>query len=94
MKTKSVYKVPNGKLIKIFLEYDPPSHVISSIQIAGDFFAYPEESIHQLEQRLIGSRLEKKELQNQISSFLEEHHVQFIGICPKSLTEAVMRCPL
>lgn len=94
MKTKSVYKAPNGKLIKIFLEYNASSHAIESIQITGDFFAYPEESITQLEKKLKGKSIEKKGLFDLISSFVEKNQVEFIGICPESLTEAVMRCPL
>ena len=94
MKTKSIYKVPNGKLIKIFLEFIPESNTIASIQISGDFFAYPEESIHQLEKQLIGKKLEKDGLFDIIHSFVEKNQVEFIGINPESLTEAVMRCGL
>jgi hypothetical protein len=94
MQTKSIYKVPDGKLIKIFLEYKKEPNLIKSITIAGDFFAYPEESIQQLERTLIGKPIEKSGLQQLITDFVDEHNVQFIGISPKSLTEAVMRCPL
>jgi lipoate---protein ligase len=94
MQTKSVYKAPNGKLIKIFLDYNPSSLAIDSIQITGDFFAYPEESITLLEEQLKGKSIEKKGLFELISSFVEKNQVEFIGICPESLTEAVLRCPL
>ena len=43
MKSKSIYKVPNGKLLKIFLDYDKKTQSINYINITGDFFAYPEE---------------------------------------------------
>jgi hypothetical protein len=94
MKTKSIYKVPDGKLIKIILEYEHTSHVIKTISIAGDFFAYPEESIQQLEILLQGMPLDKLKLQQKIMQFVKENNIQFIGISPQSLTEAVMRCPL
>ncbi len=94
MQTKSIYKVPNGKLIKIFLDYNSESNTIASIQISGDFFAYPEESIHQLEEQLKGKQMEKKELYDLINSFVKKNKVEFIGINPESLTEAVMRCQL
>lgn len=94
MQTKSIYKVPNGKLIKIFLDYNSESNTIASIQISGDFFAYPEESIHQLEEQLKGKQLEKNGLYDFINSFVQKNKVEFIGINPESLTEAVMRCQL
>jgi lipoate---protein ligase len=94
MQTKSIYKVPNGKLIKIFLDYNSESNTIASIQISGDFFAYPEESIHQLEEQLKGKQLEKNGLYDLINSFVQKNKVEFIGINPESLTEAVMRCQL
>ncbi len=94
MQTKSIYKVPNGKLIKIFLDYHSESNTIESIQISGDFFAYPEDSIHQLEEKLIGKKMEKNELFKVINSFVEKNQIEFIGIDPESLTEAVMRCEL
>ncbi len=53
MQSKSVYKVPNGKLLKIFLDYDEKSNLINELSITGDFFAYPEEAIELMENKLI-----------------------------------------
>ena len=39
MKSKSIYKVPDGKLLKINLSYDEKDLLIKSINIMGDFFA-------------------------------------------------------
>jgi len=89
-----MYKAPNGKLIKIHLDYDSKSNTIDSITIAGDFFAYPEESIQDLERILQGAVLEKDTLFDVIFHFVKENKVEFIGITPESITEAVMRCPL
>lgn len=94
MQTKSVYKVPDGKLIKIFLDYNESLNVISFIQINGDFFVYPEESIQDLEKELVGNPIDRKILYDLIESFIDRNHIEFIGISAESLTEAVMRCPL
>jgi lipoate-protein ligase A len=94
MQAKSIYKVPNGKLIKIFLEYNSESNTILSIQISGDFFAYPEESIHLLEKQLKGKQIEKNRIYAIINSFVKDNKVEFIGINPESLTNAVMECQL
>ena len=52
MQSKSIYKVPNGKLLKIFLEFNEKNNSIESIKITGDFFAYPEETIEIMENKL------------------------------------------
>jgi hypothetical protein len=45
MHSQSVYKVPQGKLLKVSLEYDEKRNILQSVCITGDFFAYPEEGI-------------------------------------------------
>ena len=92
MKMKSIYKVPDGKLIKIFLDYNQSTKTIESITIAGDFFAYPEDSIKKLEEVLTGKTLDKTRLEERIGKFVEDNRVEFIGICPASITDAIMRC--
>lgn len=52
--------------------------VIKSIRITGDFFMYPEEAIRGLENVLIGSSLNSRELEVRISKFLSENNV----MCP------------
>jgi lipoate---protein ligase len=91
MKSQSIYKVPQGKLLKISLESDNKQH-IKDISISGDFFAYPEESIQKLEEVLKKSPLEKNQLFTIISHFISSNEVQFIGIDAESLTEGIMRC--
>ena len=51
MYLKSIYKVPNGKLLKVSLDYDEVDNSIEQIRITGDFFAYPEESIELIEKK-------------------------------------------
>jgi len=92
MHMKSIYKVPDGKLIKIFLDYDQSTKIIESITIAGDFFAYPEESIQQLEKVLQGKKLDESLLEQMIKEFVVTNNVEFIGISPRSITDAIMRC--
>ncbi len=94
MQTSSVYKPPNGKLIKIFLEYDPKINSINDVTISGDFFAYPEESIRQIEIELKGKTVDKEIIHKVISQVVFDNNVEFIGISSESITEAIMRCPL
>jgi len=92
MQSRSIYKVPWGKLLKITLEYDEKKNVITNIRITGDFFAYPEEALEHLEERLKNSSLGRKELQEQISSIISEFHIEFIGLNAEALTQGIMMC--
>jgi len=92
MNIKSIYKVPEGKLLKIYTDIDETNNTIKNIKINGDFFAYPEESITELEKILQQKRFKRKDIIEIITSFIETNQVQFIGIDAESLTEAIMRC--
>jgi len=92
METSSTYKVPKGKLLKIALRYNQQEMKIDSVRITGDFFAYPEEAVEKLEHHLHKKDLDENALFDTISAFIDQEHVQFIGIDAKGLTTAIMRC--
>jgi lipoate-protein ligase A len=92
MQSKSVYKIPKGKLLKIFLKYDKKSNSINKINITGDFFAYPEETIEFMENALEGTILKKDILFNKIDTIIREKKIQFIGLNAKDLTIGIMMC--
>ena len=78
MNSKSVYKVPNGKLLKIFLEFDKKSNSIENINITGDFFAYPEEAIETMENELKNTLLKREILLEKINSIIKENKIEFL----------------
>jgi lipoate-protein ligase A len=90
MQSKSIYKIPNGKLIKIFLEFD--KNLIKNISITGDFFAYPEEAIEIIENELKNTILNKKILYKKIDYIIKKNNFEFIGITAEGLTEGIFRC--
>jgi len=92
MQSKSVYKVPNGKLLKIFLEYNSKNKLINSICITGDFFAYPEESIDIMEKKLKDTLLTREDLLKKITSVIKKYEIEFIGLDAEGLVEAILRC--
>jgi len=94
MQSHSVYKVPQGKLLKINLEYDETTHRILHIRITGDFFAYPEEAMEHLEEQLKDTSLDRKELLLQISSLISQYHIEFIGLNAEALTQGILMCVL
>ena len=92
MQSKSIYKVPNGKLLKIYLDYDEKNNSINKINIMGDFFAYPEESIESMENELKNTILEKESLIEKINSIIKGYNIEFIGLHAEGLTEGILMC--
>ena len=92
MQYKSIYKVPNGKLLKISLESDEKNNYIESIKITGDFFAYPEETIEVMENELKNISLNRVRLLEKINSIIKKYNIEFIGLSAESLTEGILMC--
>ena len=92
MISKSVYKVPNGKLLKISLIYDKKNHTIDQISIMGDFFAYPEEAVETLENSLKNIHLDKGSLLEKINNVIDENNFEFIGLDAEGLVTGILMC--
>ena len=91
MQGKSVYKVPDGKLLKIYLEYDENTK-ISKLEINGDFFAYPEEGIEILESELKDVKLSYGALREKIQRTIQDNHIEFIGLNVEGLIQGILMC--
>ncbi len=89
MQGKSILKVPGGKLLKVFLDYDDK---VNNIKITGDFFMHPEDSIEKLEGELIGLELDKDKLLKKIDIFFEENNVKLFGVSSENIVECIMDC--
>jgi lipoate-protein ligase A len=89
---KTIYKVPKGKLLKIRLDYEEKTHTIQGIEITGDFFAYPEDSIEHLEKALLHTPLKEDMLRWRIADFVGSRQVEFIGLTVEDLTRGILRC--
>lgn len=85
---RSIYKVSNGKLLKIFL--DDADGKIVSLKITGDFFSYPEENIEAIENQLRGIPLTKDALAAAIAHFLIKHPTSFFGLDTESLISTIL----
>jgi hypothetical protein len=92
MQSHSVYKIPQGKLLKISLKYNEKNNTITQIKIMGDFFAYPEETIELLETALKDITLEQGSLLKKIQSIITKHNIQFIGVDAEGLTHGILMC--
>jgi len=78
------------KFLRITLEYDETKNTINSVTIAGDFFLYPEEALETLEEDLIGTKLQRDTLFQEIDKSLRNS--QTYGLDSISLTEAILGC--
>ena len=94
MKKKSVYKIPNGKLLKICLNYNEKTNKIIDLNITGDFFAYPEESIELIENELKNTIIENDILYNKIDRIIKKNMIQFIGLDSEGITKAILMCKI
>lgn len=92
MNSRSIYKIPNGKLLKIFLEYNEKTNKINNISITGDFFAYPEEAIEIIENELKNIEIEKSVLLQKINYVIKKDNIKFIGLNAEGLTQGILMC--
>jgi len=92
MRSQSIYKVPQGKLLKISVEYDEKNNIIRDIRITGDFFAYPEEAIELMETKLRNVLMEREQLLEKIRTIISEYNIQFIGVNAEGLTQGILMC--
>jgi len=85
---KSVYKIPEGKLVKIELE--TVDDKINKIKITGDFFLYPEEIINKLEKSLENRQITKEGLIKHFNNFCNINKVKCFGINGSGLADAIL----
>jgi hypothetical protein len=85
-----IMKVPNGKLLKVTVEFE--ENTIEKVQIKGDFFIHPEESIDELETTLKGVDYTLTNVSRLVSTFFGRTELSAFGITPMAVTEAIMKC--
>ena len=84
----SILKAPGG-LIRISLAVDMKIRVINQILITGDFFAYPQRTIFDLESLLKNSKATPSSIEQIIQSFFSCKKTEIPGIDEKHLIKAI-----
>ena len=83
-------KVPGGKLLRIKVECDT---VVKNVQISGDFFLHPEESIKELENSFFGISADMDE--NSIAGLIEEvirsQNIEMIGVSAPDIARVLKK---
>lgn len=92
MKVNSVYKVPEGKLMKISLDYNKKSNKINKLKITGDFFVYPEEGIEIIENEMENTIIDRDIIYNKIEKIINTNLIQLIGLNSDGITKGIMMC--
>jgi lipoate-protein ligase A len=84
----ATFKVKGGKMIKVNLTVE--KSLIKQISLYGDFFLHPEETIDELEVRLLGKEIKENVLLNTIEKLLCEKDAQLLGISPEDIVKCIL----
>ena len=87
-KSQAIYKVPGGKLLKVFL--DVHDGKIADIKITGDFFMYPEEKINMLEDAMRGQGLDENSLVENLDKVIEDEKLELFGLDSAGIVTTIM----
>ncbi|MFH0896510.1 MAG: lipoate protein ligase C-terminal domain-containing protein [Candidatus Bathyarchaeota archaeon] len=82
------YKAAKG-LIRVMAKVESGS--LREIQIAGDFFMYPEDGLWDLERFLVGTEVSREQILSKVKSFYEHSGVFTPGVVPEDFAEAIIR---
>jgi lipoate-protein ligase A len=88
MISKTIYKAPGGKMIRIAVDHT--DNKIQNITITGDFFLYPEETLEEMEKELRGLPINEGRILLRLKEIVKRHKITFVGIDEKILTRAIM----
>lgn len=82
------YKAAKG-LIRVKAKVE--SGNLREIQIAGDFFMYPEDELWKLERFLIGTEVSRDRILSKIKTFYKRSDIATPGVTPEDFAEAIVR---
>ncbi len=82
------YKAPGGKLVRVRLKEQQGE--IRSVQITGDFFLIPEESLGKLEKMLEDVPLREAELRLLVDRFFRGTGAQGLGVSSDDFVKAIL----
>ena len=63
---------------------------LKNIVITGDFFAYPEDLIENIENSLLGSIVEFEKIRKKIESIIELKNATLLGVKSEHLAEVIV----
>ncbi len=90
--SKEIYAMhkTRGGLIKIALTIDTKLNIVKNALILGDFFAYPQHAIYDLEALLRNVKAEKESIKDVIERFFEESKAEILNVDVQGLLRVFM----
>jgi len=86
---KAILKNPGEKLLRVTVY--PDGERIGDIQLAGDFFIYPEETIFDIQSCLVTLKPEPRAIIEAVEQVVHHKNIQMVGISPATIAEGVCR---
>ena len=87
--TQNVYKAPGG-LIRATVEFADGQ--ITALELSGDFFLYPKESVARLEEELVGESIDN--ILAVIRAAYDSYSIESPGVTPEDIVRAITGKPL
>lgn len=81
-------KIPGGKLLRLKIE---ANETIEKINITGDFFLHPEDTLPEIEKSLIGlpAQSSPQEITQKVEEVLVAKSATFVGIASTDIAQLI-----
>ena len=86
LKGRAIYKVPEGKLLRLEAEFEGDR--IAAIWIKGDFFMHPEAGVEKIEQALAGKEIGEG-LVGVVNAAVKKNGIEMFGLNAEAVVEAI-----
>jgi len=83
---EAMHKAPGG-LIRVTLEVVEKR--IRDILISGDFWFIPQQSLAELEKRLVGLDFDENDLLKSVNKFYRNYHIETPGVTPRDFVKSI-----
>jgi len=86
---KGVYRVPNGKTIRVCVEYQDDK--LKTVVFTGDFFIEPGEAVDELGEYLSGVKTSSDEITRKVEEFFRKKDIWLYGAKPIDFAKALIK---
>lgn len=83
---RAIYKVPQGKMLRVTLDFDEK---INSVRLTGDFFIYPEEENESIEKSVSGMEFDRAKLIAVIENTIKNRKIELFGLNAEAIVEGI-----
>lgn len=83
------FKAPGGKLLRATCRIAGSN--LETVKITGDFFLHPEEDLTELEEELVGVKMEEGEIRKAVQAFFKKRKSTIIGAEPEDFVSVILK---